>query len=61
MFHWTQGNQCKNKWRNNGNQDRKTSARNWNLRYGRMHIIIETEKVSIDEINVYVEGKEITK
>ena len=25
------------------------------------HIIIETEKVSIDEINVFVEGKEITK
>ena len=25
------------------------------------HIIIETEKVLIDEINVYVEGKEITK
>lgn len=25
------------------------------------HIIIETEKVSIDEINVFVEGQEITK
>ena len=25
------------------------------------HIIVETEKVSTDEINVYVEGKEITK
>ena len=25
------------------------------------HIIIETKKVSIDEINVFVEGKEITK
>lgn len=25
------------------------------------HIIIETEKVSIDEINVFVEGKEIVK
>ena len=25
------------------------------------HIIVETEKVSIDEINVYVEGKEITR
>lgn len=25
------------------------------------HIIVETEKISIDEINVYVEGKEITK
>lgn len=25
------------------------------------HIIVETEKVSIDEINVFVEGKEISK
>lgn len=25
------------------------------------HIIVETEKISIDEINVYVEGKEIIK
>ena len=25
------------------------------------HIIIETEKVSIDEIDIFVEGKEITK